>query len=239
MSTLRMILGIIRSLFLYSFSVVSLAIAITIGSYFAIFSKSKTQPIQTAARIWGKFVMAISGIEILISGQENIPRDTGVLFVANHQSHADTVITLTCVPRNFIATVANNYYWLPIFGWGWKKAGYIPIFRDSPATFYLTVEKMAAALKAGESVFIFPEGTRSYDGKILEFKRASLLPALKSGAPIVPIAISGSFKILPRNSWIITLHPVKFTFGKPIYIRSEAEYDEKLKEVREAIARML
>jgi len=234
-----MIIGIARSALLLLVMVLSLAITITIASYFAIFSKSKIQPYQTAARIWGKFVVLLFGVQVSVSGRENIPRDRAVFFAANHQSFADDILILACIPINFRIVIAKEHFRLPVFGWGWRKAGYIPITREDPSTLYATIEKMVRALRAGESVLIFPEGVRTYDGKVGAFKHASLVPALQSGAPIIPIAISGSMHVWPRNSWIVSVHPVKFTFGKPIYIQSEADYDQKIEEVRAAISSLL
>jgi len=239
MGHLRNILLIIRTIFIYFLAGLSLAIVIITGSIVAIFSKSKTQPLQTGGRIWGKFVMWVCGNEVLISGQENIPRNKGVFFVSNHQSFADAVLIAAYIPINFVITVAASYYWLPIFGWGWKKAGYIPIFRDSPMSFIATEKKIVNYLNAGQSVLIFPEAHRSPDGKVHEFKHVSLLPALQSGAPIVPIAICGSGKVIPVNSLIFYRNPVKFKFGKPIYVKSKEEYEEKLNEVRSAIISMV
>ncbi|MEE8637598.1 MAG: lysophospholipid acyltransferase family protein [Candidatus Margulisiibacteriota bacterium] len=229
----------IHSAFLYLLTVVSLEIGIDIGAFFALFSKSKTAPLQTAARIWARFALAFSGIKVSVSGLENIPRERGLIFASNHQSFVDTVLTLTSIPTNFRVLAAKKYFRVPILGRGWRKAGYILVDQDSPSSFFHILKKTIEIIKAGESVLIFPEGTRSKNGKLGEFKHASLLPALRSGAPIIPIAISGSFDILPRGTWIIYPRPVKFSFGKPIYIRSEAEYDKKLAEIREAIARML
>ena len=236
---MKLLLRIIHSIFLYSFAVVSLAITITIASYFALFTRSKTKPFQTAARLWARFVTAFSGVTIKVAGFENVPQDRAVLFVPNHQSYADDIITLACIPINFRFLIAKEYFKLPVFGWGWRKAGYCPIDRKSSPLAYQTLEKIVEIMKTGESFLIFPEGTRSKTRKFGKLKRGSLQVALNSGAPIIPIAISGSFHILPRGSWIIKPHPIKFSFGNPIYIRSEAEYKQKLEEVREAIARML
>jgi 1-acyl-sn-glycerol-3-phosphate acyltransferase len=120
-----------------------------------------------------------------------------------------------------------------------RQAGYFSIDREVVLSAYKTLEKIVEILNAGESVMIFPEGTRSRDGTLGKFKRGSLMAALKSQAPIIPIAISGSYKIMPRGTWLLKPTTVKLSAGKPIYIKSEEEYDRKVEEVREAIAKML
>ncbi len=102
-----------------------------------------------------------------------------------------------------------------------------------------TLEKIIQSIGSGESILVFPEGTRTRTGKLGKFRPGSFLPALKSGAPIVPVAISGSFNIIPPGTWLIHPSPVKLSVGKPIYIRSETEYNSKVEKVREAIAKML
>jgi 1-acyl-sn-glycerol-3-phosphate acyltransferase len=230
---------IIRSVYLFLVAAVSLLVAIFIASCFSLFTNDKTQPFQTWARIWARFVLWVADCKVSISGEENIPRNQGVFFVANHQSFADAYLILACTPINFVSVIKNTYFWLPIYGYGWRKCGYIPIFQDSPLTFIAAAQKMVALLKRGQSVLTFPEGTRSPDGKVHAFRQASLMPALQSGAPIVPIAIYGSNKVIPYGALIVYRKPVKFKFGKPVYIKSIDEYDQKLNELHSAIISML
>ncbi|MFH1361482.1 MAG: lysophospholipid acyltransferase family protein [bacterium] len=233
------IINLFRTILFYLILVITFFVGVTITLCLTPFSKSKTKPFQIAAHIWANLLVKVSGIRCEVSGIENIPKDKALIFAANHQGAADILLVLAALPTTFRFAIKKELFKVPIFGWYLKKAGYFPIDRKLILSAYRTVENIIEYIKAGESVLIFPEGTRTKTGELGRFKRGSLLAALKSGAPIIPIAISGSFDLMPKGSFIINAHPVKFNVGKPIEINSEADYDSKLAEVRESIARML
>ena len=101
------------------------------------------------------------------------------------------------------------------------------------------MEQIINILKVGDSVMIFPEGTRSKTGELGKFKRGSLMAALKAGVPVVPLAIDGSYNLMPRGSWLIQSTKVTLSIGQPIRITNEEDYDSKVNEVRDAIEKML
>jgi len=233
------LLRIIHSIIIHLLAMISLAIIIQTASFLAPFSRPRTEPYQAGGRLWGKFVLLISGAKVRVSGLENIPHKGAMIFAANHQSSADAILTLACIPVNLRYLILKKYFRMPVYGWSWRKGGYIQVTGATPLAFYNIFKKMVADLKGGQSFIIFPEGFRTFTGELNKFKYPSLLPAVEAGVPVVPVAISGSFKAMPRGSLIIRPYPVKFSFGKPVYIRSKEEYPHKLEEIREAIAKML
>jgi 1-acyl-sn-glycerol-3-phosphate acyltransferase len=98
---------------------------------------------------------------------------------------------------------------------------------------------MVELLAGGNKILIFPEGTRSQDGSLGEFKRGSLLAALKAGVPVLPVAINGSYNIMPKGTKLIRPTKVRLSIGKPIIIANDSEYEAKLGAVRQSIANML
>ena len=234
-----LLLNIVHTIFFYLITVVSFLLGTTITLFFVPFTKQRSRPFHVAARLWARFLIFFSRIKVTVSGTENIPKGQALIFSSNHQGAADILLLLAFVPENFRFAIKKELFKTPVFGWYLKRAGYFSVDRKAFSSAYRTVEAIIEIIKAGASVLIFPEGTRSKTGELGRFKRGSLLAALKSGAPIVPIAISGSYNIMPRKTWIINPCPVKLTIGKPIYITSEADYDNKVVEVREAIAKML
>lgn len=229
----------IHSIFFYLIIVLSFLVGTTITLFLVPFAKSSHQPFQVAGRIWARFLTFFSGVKVIVSGLDNIPKDRALILASNHQGAADILLLLGCLPVNFRFAIKKELFKVPIFGWYLKKAGYFSIDRKLVLSAYRTVEAVIEIIKNGESVLMFPEGTRTKTGELGKFKRGSLLAALKSKAPIIPIAISGSFNIMKKGSWLFHPCPVKLSVGKPIYIESEADYENKVNEVREAIARML
>jgi len=230
---------IIHSLLFWVLIMAGVAVALIVALFCRPFSRHKLGPFFVISRIWAKYVVFLGGVRIEVAGLENIPKDKAMIYAVNHQSLADSPICVSVLPGNVRLLAKKDIFNAPLLGWYIKRAGYLPVDRNLPQTFYLLTEKIKEIIHTGESILIFPEGVRSWTGELGKFRHASLLPALISGAPVVPIAISGSRKIMPPPTWIVNPQRVKVNIGKPIYIRSEADYDQKLEEVREAIANML
>jgi len=155
------------------------------------------------ARRWAQSGLKMNGSSIHVSGIENIPISGGVLFVANHQSNFDIPILVGHVPRDkgFIAKL--ELLKVPTFSRWMKYIGCIFINRNDPRQSLTAINDAAERLKAGHSLVIFPEGTRSADGTVGPFKAGSLRLAIKAGVPIVPVTISGSKNIMLKGTSII------------------------------------
>ncbi len=196
------------------------------------------------SKFWFKnVVIPVSGIKVEVSGLGNIPKEA-VIFASNHQSAADIGILLDYIPGSFKFIVKKEYFKVPIFGWYTALAGHLPVDREEGSEANKTLERAKAILKQGKSIMIFPEGTRSRDGKLGPFKRGSLKLAFETGRPIVPIAISGSYKILRSGSLLINAGTVTMKIGEPMNFAvkdkiSKQDYQEALDKVRNTIAAML
>lgn len=228
-----------RNLLFYVLLVVSFIVGTTITLLISLFVQPSHKPFLVAARWWARFVALFSGIKVNVTGLGNIPHRQPVIFAANHQGAADILIVLANIPVNFRFAIKKELFNIPFFGWYLKRAGYFSIDRELVFSVSKTAAAMLEALTAGESVLVFPEGTRSRDGILGKFKRGSFMAALKSGAPIVPVAISGSYAILPKGSKLFKAAKVKLSFAKPVYIKNEEEFDRKVELVREEIAKLL
>lgn len=228
-----------HTILLYLLTVLSFFIGTGITLCVVPFSKNRIGTFQTAARRWARFLMFFSGVKVITSGFENFPKNQPAILVANHQGAADIPVLLAYLPVRFRFAIKKELFSIPFFGWYLKQAGFFSVDREVILSAYKTLETIVEILKTGESVLIFPEGTRSRDGSLGKFKRGSLMAALKSGAPIIPLALSGSYNVQPRGTWLIHPAQVKLTAGKPIYIKTEEEYNTKVEEVREVIAGML
>lgn len=170
------------------------------------------------SRMWSKGVLFVSGVQLKITGLENTLFDSPKIFVSNHQGNYDIPILIAALPVHFRFLVKKELFKIPFFGWHLRGRGDILIDRQSGQKAHRTLSEVSKLVKSGIPVLIFPEGTRSLDGKIHPFKRGSMLVASLSKAKIVPIAISGSFNIQKKGSFFINPSKVILNIGKPVEI---------------------
>lgn len=183
-------------------------------------------------------MVAVSGIKVTVSGLENIEKNRAYFIAANHQGATDIILALAYLPVFFRFAIKKELFKIPIFGWYLKKAGYFSVDRKIILSAFKLIQTIKDITKDGDSVLVFPEGTRSVDGTLGEFKRGSLLAA-KGTIPVVPVTISGSYNLMPKGTWYIHKHPVTLTIGKPISISEQDDYTAKVTEVHDSIASML
>ena len=177
------------------------------------------------ARKWAKAIVGFSGSSIKVIGQENIPKDGGVLFVANHQSNFDIPILIGFVtrPKGFIAKL--ELMKVPVFSSWMKYIGCIFIDRGDVRQSLKAIKEGAERLVEGHALVIFPEGTRSKDGIVGEFKPGSLKLAMKSKVPIIPVTIKGSMNMMPKDKFVVRPSKVEVIISPPIIIDEIYEKD--------------
>ena len=168
------------------------------------------------AKEWARALVKLAGVTVVTSGEENIPSEGSVLFVSNHQGNFDIPILLGYIdkPKSFIAKI--ELLKLPLIRTWMIHLKCVFIDRSDIRQSLKVLNQAADYLKKGYSMVIFPEGTRSKNETLGEFKPGSLKLALKAGVPIVPIAIQGSYKIMEQNGFIIKPAHVEITIFEPI-----------------------
>ena len=187
----------------------------TVAIILSLFDSSGNTP-HLVARLWGKILLGIAGTKVKVHGGENIDPQKSYILVSNHQSTFDIFALLGYLSHQFRWIAKASLFRTPFLGWAMSRIGYIPIERDSPKKAYRSMLRAAEKVQKGVSVIIFPEGTRSPDGSLQPFKKGVFLIALKSQAPILPIAIRGTAEIMPKGGW--RAHPgnVQINIGPPI-----------------------
>ena len=153
-------------------------------------------------------------------GIENVPREGGVLLIANHSSYLDPPLVGTTVSRRIYYLAKEELFRIPFFSWIISRIGSIPVKRGGVDR--KAIERCRDLLSSGEVLLMFPEGTRSYDGEMGEVRHGAVMIASSvENLPIVPIYIDGSFRSLPRGRWMPL--PVKITVkvGKPFKIEQK------------------
>lgn len=178
---------------------------------------------KNARNAYMKFMMKIvfsvinflSGAKVKYIGLEKIP-DGPVLYVANHESFFDVLLTLTRLPGTVCFVAKKQFGKIPIFSWALMLYNTLFIDRDDIKQGLKTILQAIENIKAGMSVFIFPEGTRSRDGKMNEFKEGSMKIAVKSGCPIVPISIANAAGVFENQFPKVVAAPVVVEILDPV-----------------------
>jgi 1-acyl-sn-glycerol-3-phosphate acyltransferase len=192
----------------------------------SLFDRSGNLP-HLIARLWGKIQLRTTGTRVKIRGLELMDRHRSYILVSNHRSSFDIFALLGYIPIQFRWTAKAELFRIPFMGWAMSRIGYIPIERDSPKKAYRSMLQAAEKVKRGVSIIIFPEGTRSLDGKLQGFKKGVFLIALKSQAPILPIAIRGTEKILQKGDWRTYPGEVEIIIDSPIATAGFTPRDEE------------
>ncbi|RKX61199.1 MAG: 1-acyl-sn-glycerol-3-phosphate acyltransferase [Thermodesulfobacteriota bacterium] len=198
--------------------------------------------IHRLGRLWARIIIRTSGVKIEVQGHGHIPKGKPVIFACNHASQIDIPIVHEALPVQFRFVVKKELFKIPLFGFALDHAGYIPIDRSGGKAALRSVQEAAERLKKGTPIVIFPEGTRSPDGRLMPFKVGGILIAIKAGCPIVPVAISGSHKVLPKGSIMVRQGRIKVTFGLPVQTvgtKGPIPKDIVTKEVWDSISAML
>ena len=162
-----------------------------------------------------RWAVWLAGIKLEIRGREKIPAGRAVVFMANHQSMCDPPALMGILPP-VLVLLKKSLFKIPALGPSMRMRGFVPIEREHRERAMHAVEEAAARLRAGHSFLVYPEGTRSPDGHLLPFKRGAFLMAMRAQAPIVPISVSGAYKIMRKGE--MSLHPgtVRITFHDPV-----------------------
>ncbi len=169
------------------------------------------------ARYWSRIVCALLFVRVKVKGRENISRNESYVFVANHQGAFDIWSIYGYLNHNFKWLMKKELEKIVLVGFACKKAGHVFVDDSSMHGIKKTIEDAEKTIGNGMSVVIFPEGSRSFDGKMIPFKRGAFMLASEFGLPVVPITINGSFKALPRTTYNITPTTITLTIHKPIY----------------------
>ncbi len=185
----------------------------------------RDEVVNTIVGPWSRKLLKLSGNQITVVGQENIPKDQAVLFVGNHQSNFDIPILLGHIdkPKAFIAKIELEKF--PLINTWMTLIECVFMDRDNLRQSAKAIMKGIKNLKSGYSMVVFPEGTRSEDGQLLEFKPGALKLATKSGVLIIPVTINGSKDIMTKGSKIIRPAKVEVIIAPPVEMTDEWKQD--------------
>lgn len=162
-----------------------------------------------------KGMLWLAGVRVRIEGLENVPPGVCV-FVANHTSNSDPPAVVVAIPKRVSLLAKKEVFRLPILATAFRLTGIVPVDRGDPDSAAASVDKAVQALKSGLSFLVYPEGTRSPDGRLLPFKRGSFVMAIEAGVPIVPVSVAGAHKIMRKGQWPIHPGEIVVKFQPPV-----------------------
>lgn len=175
--------------------------------------------VHSIGRTWSRLILFLSGVEVAVTGLENIPRGRPIVILSNHQGAFDIPVLQGFIPLQFRWVAKRSLFKIPLIGWAMSLAGYVAIDRENAASAYKSMEDAAGLIKRGTSVLIFPEGTRSVTGELLPFKKGAFVIAEKSGMDIVPVGIKGTRDIMKKGSLLIRPDRVTLSIGKAFSVK--------------------
>jgi 1-acyl-sn-glycerol-3-phosphate acyltransferase len=181
-----------------------------------------------------------AGVRVEVSGLENVSADRGYIFLANHVSNLDPPVLFPALPGRASVMLKKELMRIPLLGTAMRMAKFVPVDRArSRDAAQASVAAAAEVVRQGQNFLIFPEGTRSSDGRLQPFKRGPFYLATETGAPVVPIAISGTEKLMPKGTAKIRRGLVRVQMLPAICPRQFATREELMGAVRAAIAAAL
>ncbi len=200
----------------------------------------RTTVVFRFGQLWSKAHLRAMGIAPVYSGLEHAAGTSPRIFLANHLSTLDTWVMVPALPVTTRFISKRTIFWIPVLGQAMTVAGFIAIDRQDRAGAIRSLGRAAEKIRQGASVILFPEGTRSRNGRLQRFKRGAFHLAIEAGVPVVPVAISGTYQVVKPRSIIVHRGPVSVTFAPPIDVADYADDIEGLlAKVREEIASRL
>jgi 1-acyl-sn-glycerol-3-phosphate acyltransferase len=206
-----------------------------IGCYFASLFPGGEDRAHRYLIHWARISIGLARLRVTVAGLERLDLGRTYVFMPNHASFLDILLVLASVPHNFRFLVKEEFFSIPFLGLTVRSSGQIPLDRKNPRKGLQSIRHGAELLKKGVSIVVFPEGTRSRDGKVGEFKTTLFVLPIRTKTPVVPVLIEGTFQALPRGSVFLKRCPIKITFLDPIspdllVDKDRAFYAEKVRQ---------
>ena len=205
-----------------------------------VFRRPATR-VQIYPRYWARIICGLIGVKVGLFGIEKLDRTRPYIFAANHQSQVDIFVLQGFLNFDFRWLAKLELFKVPVFGTAMRRAGHIAVDRAHRREAIKSLDEAAKRIADGTSVVIFPEGTRSSDGRLLPFKGGAMALAIKAGVPVVPLGISGTHEVLAKGKLIARSGKVTIRVGEPIETVGYKVKDkhEVAKLLQERVAQLL
>jgi len=181
----------------------------------------------------------ISGVHWKIVGYAQLDPARQYIFMSNHVSNLDPPLLIPLLPHRVTIMVKKELFRLPILGRAMLMADCVPIDRHNREAAIASVREAEQVMRKGHHMVVYPEGTRSRDGRLLPFKKGPFYMAMETGVSIVPITLLGTERLLPKGKFFVKPGETTIVFHPPIDPKQYGDRDELVKAVRDAIASAL
>ena len=192
------------------------------------------------AATWSRMIARTARLDVRVHGAENLTAGNSYVFLSTHQSWMDIPVMLGYIPAQLRIAAKREVFLIPFLGWHMTRGGHISIDRGSTAAAVESLRRAAEGLcRGGVSAFLFPEGTRSRDGSLQPLKKGGFRLAMQTGLAVVPVAIVGTRRAMPRESVILRPGPVDLFIEPPLPTEglSEEDLPALVERVRAAMER--
>ena len=188
-------------------------------------------------RAWARMILRGTGVPVRVLHPERFTAQSAVI-AANHESFYDILVLFHILPMRSGFLAKRNLFRIPILGWSMHAAGFVPVDRGEHRRGAATIDAALKRLGRGASLIVFPEETRTRTGDLLPFKAGAALLAIRSGLPLQPLGIAGTFRIQRRGGFTITPSQVVVAVGEPIPVEGRTSRDRNAvtDELRERVS---
>ena len=190
------------------------------------------------ARTWSWLILATTGVSVEVTGLDHLPRDRTFIFVSNHQSIYDIPVIFATLPYQLRIIAKESLGSFPFLGWHLQRNGHLLVDRRNPDRAGI-LRRWRALVGEGLSLIIFPEGTRSADGRVGRFKAGSFLLAVEAQLPVVPLSIDGTRHVMRKGRLMTSPGHARLVVHEPIDTAGLAVSDARqlAERVRDVVAR--
>jgi 1-acyl-sn-glycerol-3-phosphate acyltransferase len=229
---------VIRTLFLLTFWGLSILIVGPVMLLHALLT-GNIMPLYRTGMKLAITGVRLAGIKIEARGLENLQPSRNYIFMSNHVSNLDPPVFVPSIPGRCSVLIKKEVFRLPIFGRLLRMAEMVPVDRSNREAAIESVRAAEEVLRRGLNMVIFPEGTRSPDGRLLPFKKGPFHMAIEAGVAVIPVTLLGTAECWPKGTWAIRSGKATVIFHPPIESSGFADRDELMAAVRQSIASAL
>jgi 1-acyl-sn-glycerol-3-phosphate acyltransferase len=168
------------------------------------------------AHIWARTLVRIAFCRVTVVGADKFDLSQPSVYASNHLSYMDTPVLFASLPFQFRILAKHALWTIPFVGWYLNRSGQVPIDASNSRTAIAGLLRGVKALKSGLALFVFPEGARSPDGQLHPMASGCAFMAIRAGVPLVPLALIGTYELLPIHVYALRPRPLKIIVGDPI-----------------------